>query len=830
MARTTIDFGIDLGTTNSAVAVLKGVVPEIIKNNFDNDITPSAVYIDKRGQVRVGLQAKNQMEKEELADDVYIEFKRRMGSDWQYKFKTAGKVMRPEEVSAEVLKALHADAQQRIVGDEVNAAVITVPAAFQQRQCDATRKAAELAGFSQCALLQEPVAAALAYGFQATLAKGYWLVYDFGGGTFDAALMQAEEGSVTVVNHGGDNFLGGSDIDWAVMEQLVLPHISKNYNFPGFARGAAKWRTALAVLKRAVESAKIQCNRSETVFLEECRIADADGKVVEIEYTFKRSDLVRVAEPIIMSSIDICKRVLKEKSLSPSAIEKVILVGGPTLAPYFREILQKNLGVALDYTVDPLTVVAKGAAVFAGTQRIEVKPIVNVGQYGVDLNYKPVDSVDNPAVRGKVAAQSNTSVDGFTIEFSNQRTKWSSGRVPLRNGSFKVDLLAEKGVQNVFSILLFDVQGSKQQVVPDSLVYTMGLAISEQPLCNSIGLALANNKADFFFKKGDSLPTKANKVYRSAHSLKKGESGEVLNIPVIEGEMAAADRNLLVGTLKINGANIRRDLPAGSELEVALNLDANRKIRVKAYVPILDEEFDVIIEYDLRVPDSKKLGSDLEHEIKWAEVVQSKIASVDSSEQVEELEKESIAKKEQEIRQLVSAAKTDPDAAKKAEKELLALQIQLDHAEEMIQWPALVAEANKDLYGVEESIEQVKDQEKAAEFQKRAKDLRIEVEEIVSQKRVAALHKKIEDIADLNRDVLAEVPAFWVAFFKHLVDQKASMPDQVLADKLIAQGLQHIEKGNLEGLRAIALQLLQLFPREVAAGMQRGFESGLLSQ
>jgi len=475
MSRTTVDFGIDLGTTNSAIAVLRGTVADIIKNNKDQDITPSAVFIDKR-RLLVGQPAKNRLEDQNAADDVYIEFKRRMGTDHKYEFRAADRVMRPEEVSAEVLKSLRGDVQQRL-GEDVRACVITVPAAFEQKQCAATIKAGQLAGFTQCPMLLEPTAAALAYGFQADVTKEYWLVYDFGGGTFDAAVMKAEDGSISVVNHGGDNYLGGSDMDWAIVDQIIIPELTANFNLPDFSRSNKKWRTALAVIKRSVEEAKIQLSRSDSAFLEGCKFKDADGEDVELEYKLTREALVGVAEPIILRSVEICKRVLHEKSLAPSAIEKVILVGGPTLAPYFREVLHGQLGIHLDHSVDPLTVVARGAAVFAGTQRIEAgaAPKAAAGQFAVDLKYKPIGAEEDPTIRGEVRAGSGSGVDGLTIEFVNQGTHWRSGRVPLRaDGRFKVNLLAEKGGQNTFGIELFDANGTKQVIQPDTLTYTVG--------------------------------------------------------------------------------------------------------------------------------------------------------------------------------------------------------------------------------------------------------------------------------------------------------------------------------------------------------------------
>ena len=283
MNRTTIDFGIDLGTTNSAVAVFTGTQGEptkIIKNTTDGndaDITPSAIYINKKGALRVGRRAKDRIEDED--EDVHTEFKRQMGTDHIYSFKSSGQSRSPEELSAEVLKSLRADVQQR-TGEVVEASVITVPAAFELHQCDATRKAAQLAGFKQSPLLQEPVAAALAYGFQADQEKAYWLVYDFGGGTFDAAIIKSEEGTIHVVHHGGDNFLGGSNIDWAIVEKLIAPRVVKDFGLTDFTRGNKKWQRAFAKLKRAAEIAKIDLSRSERATLEACKFADDSGEEI----------------------------------------------------------------------------------------------------------------------------------------------------------------------------------------------------------------------------------------------------------------------------------------------------------------------------------------------------------------------------------------------------------------------------------------------------------------------------------------------------------------------------------------------------------------------
>lgn len=825
MSRSTIDFGIDLGTTNSAVAVLKGTITDIVKNNRDNDITPSAVYINKHGQIHTGLLAKNRLGDDLSEDDVYIEFKRRMGTAHKYQFRTAGKDMSPEELSAEVLKGLRGDVQQRL-GEEINSAVITVPAAFEQKQCAATRTAGELAGLYQCPLVQEPVAAALAYGYQSDVTKEYWLIFDFGGGTFDAAIMKAEDGTIAVVNHGGDNHLGGSEIDWAVIEQIIIPEISGQYNLPDFRRGNKRWRTALAKIKNSVELAKIQLSRSDTTYLEGCHIKDADGEIVELEHKLTRDSLVSVAEPFIMRSVEICQRVLKEKNLAPSAIEKVVLVGGPTLAPYFREMLESELGIALDFSVDPLTVVARGAAVFAGTQRVEGKaaPKAAAGQYELDLRYKPVGVDDDPTVRGAVKLEEGQSVDGFTIEFVNQQTHWRSGKVPLKsNGRFRVDLLAEKGDKNDFSIDLLDGTGTRQECVPDSISYTIGLAISEQPIIHNISVALANNEADVFFKKGEPLPAKATRIYRSTHAVQKGSEDHILNVPVVEGEVEMADRNPLLGKLTISGAQVRRDVPAGSEIEVTINMDASRIIRAKAYIPVLDEEYEAVIDYNTATPDPVRLKEEYDQEIARLEALRDKADDADDADAESLLDAVDSSDRMEAIERLVSAAEADPDAANNAEKRLLEMKVDLDKAENSLKWPALVAEANTALNELENLVDQ-----HAPQQRDRFEKLRGEINELVEQKRAEALKKKMEQVMDLHREVLFDQPGFWLGFFNYLVEDRAKMRDQSAAERLINQGQQCIQRGNVPGLRNVVAQLMGLLPQEEAEAIQRGYQSGLL--
>lgn len=833
MNRTTIDFGIDLGTTNSAIAVFTGNHGEptkIIKNTTDGndaDITPSAVYINKKGVLRVGRRAKDRIVDED--EDVHIEFKRQMGTDHVYSFKSSGENRKPEELSAEVLKSLRADVQQR-TGEVVEASVITVPAAFEAHQTHATLKAAQLAGFKASPLLQEPVAAALAYGFQVDQEKSYWLVYDFGGGTFDAAIIKSEEGTIHVAHHGGDNFLGGSNIDWAIVEKLIAPRVVKELGLTDFTRGNKQWQRAFAKLKRAAEIAKIDLSRNERATLETCKFADDSGNEIEFECELTRDEVVNVAEPIIQRSVEISKRVLKDQKLGKDAIRKVILVGGPTLAPYFREILAAKIGIPLDHTVDPLTVVASGAAVFAGTQRLDARVVAPaaIGEYQLELakSFKPVGLDSAPMVGGKVSSASAQDFTGFTLELVNTKTQWRSGKVSLRpDGVFLANLHAEKSERNTFSIELCDASGRKQKIKPDTLTYTIGVGGDvEQPLINSMGIALANNEYDKLFEKGRGLPLKATRDYRTTHPIRQGRAEEVFRIPVVEGENEKADRNRLNGALEIRGDMVRRDLPAGSEVEVTLKMDESRILTVAAYVPLLDEEFAAKIEMKRHQPNPDELKRDYEAEMKRFREVKSKAAATggETAERlVEEVEASPLA---QDVKETLAAAKADPTAALQGEKRLLELKLKLDEAADALEWPALVSES-RDWLGY---LAKVADQHGNSQQKQKADDVAAEVEEIIRNHKPDRLRKKIEQIARLYYEIVMAQPGWWVYQFQKMEEQQEGMSDQSKAGRLLGQGRDCLSKNNAAGLQNVVRQLWDLLPDETVQEAKRGYGATIM--
>jgi len=832
MERLTVDFGIDLGTTNSCIAVLDGTTSRIIKTNERTEYTPSVVSFDKKGRLRVGQTAKNQQISPDETEwaDVCQEFKLRMGHSGSiHTFQVNNKEMTPEELSAEILKALKEDVQRELNGENISASVISVPAAFENPQCSATDKAAKLAGLSFSPLIQEPVAAALAYGFQTKSDRVFWMVYDFGGGTFDAAIMQVRDEQIQVVNHGGDNHLGGKLIDWDIVNHILLPAVTKEFNL---SPNDKVWEAVSRRLKYEAELAKISLSAyKETDLIIRQLFIDDKGKSIPFEYELTRSDIERYAEPYIERSINKCKTVLEEARLSSSDIEKLILVGGPTLSPLFREMLTSKLGIALEFREDPLTVVARGAAIFAGTQRIpensKASIPISTGQFRLEIDYQPIGDQTEPTVGGRVIANEGQSLQGYTIEFVESKTAWRSGKVEIGlNGSFISAIHAERERRNEYLIELRDSKGNLYKTVPDRFNYTVGITISAQPIVNNIGIALADNQVLPFFKKNTPLPAKRRETgIRTTASVKRGDSGTLFRVPVVEGNNPRADRNHLVGYLEVHGTDIHKDFPIDSEIEVTLSMDESRIIRIYAYVPYLDQEFEG--EFDAKYPELEEweVTDEVEKAKKRLEEIRNKIQSIESPDAgdiLKQVDEEHIIDEIDPDRELVQ--QNNGESIDRRHRRRIELDVKLDEIEELISWPAMVAEAEAEISGGREIIENYGDSQDNNDFSR----LEGDVKKAIASKNRDSLQQKTRSLSQLVMQVLMKQPGFWVAQLERLEEEyKENMRDQTEAKLYFAQGYQAINNQDVEGLKMAVRQLYGLLPESMAEEIQ-GYRSTVI--
>ena len=828
--RQTFDFGIDLGTTNSAIAVLNGVTPRIIKNMLDDDITPSAVHINKRQETLVGKSAKAKLAQTGRTD-TQIEFKRVMGTQQTFAFKSAGVSKLPEDLSAEILRSLRTDVQ-RAIGEEPMAAVITVPAAFETHQTSATMKAAKLAGFSQVALLQEPVAAALAYGFQSAGEKAYWLVFDFGGGTFDAALIKAEDGTVTVVHHGGDNFLGGSDIDWAFVENIILPKVhSQNPDFAEWlsrSNSDEKARVGMEKLKAAAEAAKVTLSGAASTTLEITDIDAGNGSMIDCsDISLTREELLSAATPLIDKAIDISLRVLEEKGVPSSSVDRVILVGGPTKASYFRERLKERLPIRIDHSVDPMTVVASGAAIFAGTQKISgERAVAKTGMLTIDLKYEPQGSSSEPTIGGRLLSKEVADFTGWKIRISEGSSAWSSASLPVRkDGVFITKIKAEAGRRNMFAIEVTDPNGGLIPAEPSSFTYTIGASSDGQPLINSLNIGLAENEVMRVHEKGQLLPLK-KKVARKIMTVtpvKAGDATSKLKIPIVEGESDKADRNRYVGDLTITGEMIKRDLPTGTEVEIELSVDQSRIIHLLAYISLIDEEFEAKIGHDIRKTtgdDPKVLQESLARELRRVTKLK---AALDDEEKtaIDTLKDKLVPAIESD---LAAAEGGDTGACQKAEKTLLELQTKLDEMEELAKWPAVRKELTESLRIGDRILNDGIIKDGDAETMRK----------LLEAGRKALEGKKIHEGKDTYQRIdaiyfraMQDQPSYWLGWLRHSADNIGRFPDQARAKQIIALGMQATQSGDLDALRNAVRQLMGMLPKADKDDFERGVGAGI---
>ena len=358
--------GIDLGTTNSVVSVLEGGEAKVIANAEGARTTPSVVAFSKDGEVLVGQAAKNQAVSN--VDRTIRSVKRHMGSDWSVEIDD--KKYTPQEISARTLQKLKRDAEAYL-GEDVTDAVITVPAYFEDAQRQATKEAGQIAGLNVLRIVNEPTAAALAYGLEKGEQEQTILVFDLGGGTFDVSLLEIGDGVVEVNATAGDNELGGDDWDNRIVDWLVEKFKSQN------GIDLTKDKMAMPRLQEAAEKAKIELSSAQQANINLPYITvDSDKNPLFLDETLTRTEFQKITSDLLDRTKKPFNQVLKDADLSVSDIDHVVLVGGSTRMPAVSDLVEELTGKKPNKGVNPDEVVAVGAALQAGVLRGDVKDVL----------------------------------------------------------------------------------------------------------------------------------------------------------------------------------------------------------------------------------------------------------------------------------------------------------------------------------------------------------------------------------------------------------------------------------------------------------------------
>ncbi|HEX4962663.1 MAG TPA: Hsp70 family protein, partial [Thermoanaerobaculia bacterium] len=584
--------GIDLGTTNSTLATFDGATLSVVANAQGETLTPSVVRIDARGATLVGRRAFRFLETDPA--NTRGEFKRLMGTEERLRFETSGQSFLPEELSAKVLSSLLADAEA-VLGYRPAAAVISTPALFELPQNHATMKAGKLAGLAEVTLIQEPVASAIAAGWRAD-AEGFWLVYDLGGGTLDVSLLETRDGWLRVVDHGGDNFLGGKDFDNALTDWAAA-RLAAETGLPALSRTNPAHRRPLAKLKAACEQAKIDLSRLDRTSIVCAEVfSDPGGNPVDADVPVTRGELEGLVAPLIERSLDVCQTLLEKNRLAADAVGQVVFVGGPTLMPALRQRVGGLFGGRAAEGIDPMTIVARGAALYAATVNLEARAPEPAPPTGLVVRVEhPAVTVDTePFVVGRFLPEKGEEIPS-RVRVTREDGGFESGDVEVSDeGAFVLQVRLERHRQNRFRL---SVSGRRREIELRSPEFAIvhGVSIADPPLARSVGVALANDTVLVYFEKGTPLPARRMAVHKTVQRVPAGAAEDVLAIPVVQGEFSRAHLNRLIGSLQVRGGRLKRDLPAGSRVEVTLQLDRSGQLHARADLPEAGESFEDVV-------------------------------------------------------------------------------------------------------------------------------------------------------------------------------------------------------------------------------------------
>lgn len=837
--RNKIDCGIDLGTTNSAIARMENGVPTIKKSDTLKDTVPSCVHFNKRQDILVGDTAFNVMKNDNTRalktfeagkTNTFIEFKRTMGTTHTYECSNMNKNLASEELSAEVLKKLKSFIQD----ENIYSIVITVPAKFLNPQNEATMKAAKLAGFKHVQLLQEPVAAATAYGLTAKNKDSFWCVFDFGGGTFDAALVKSEEGILSVKDTDGDNWLGGKNLDFAIVDEIIIPTLQNNYALDSILGDTTKRQVLRDVLKFYAEEIKIEMSFKPSVNyvipLGSLKIEDENGinlEDEEIEITASSQEFENVVAPIFQKGIDTTKGLLKRNNLKGSDLGALILVGGPTFSPILRRMLKEQISEKVDTSVDPMTVVAKGAALFASTITVsdEVKEETrDKTKLQLDIKYEATTVELDEMVNIKVLKEKTegTFPEKIYVDVVRSDGAWSSGKKQIGVKSSIVDVFLNEDQSNSFDVNVYDEAGNKLECEPNqfSILQGIGGLDGMQILPYHIGIAkyFHTDERDLFFpvkglEKNKKVPaTGVINRLKTRQTVVPGKTDErnTLRIPIYQGEYNAEGTNPTLNNeifeVIINGESLPKLLPEGSDVNITIKVDRSQIMHFTAEFPTIEHTEELKIEIKQTEPPTEEL---LANEILKAKRTAQKVNASDVSEQLEVLEEQ------------LENEKGSADGKMRILDSLRKELLKLDGAEKSAHYPQIEQELKDAFYELEDLIDKIKsngveENLNMRQIETHLSEFRKRVEHTIKDKNSKDAKELTIEILQLDFELRNAVTgnAMDVQHLRYLNDNFSSYHwrDANRARQLFNQGLQMAADGNTSSIRNILRQLYNLMP------------------
>jgi len=814
----TINFGIDLGTTNSAIA--KFVKGEVIiftnPQDYGRSTLPSVVSY-KKDKITVGSKAKEFLEKDPKS--VVGIFKRKMGTAESFKIKAINESRTPIELSAQVLKELKTFVN---TGETLESVVITIPASFDMIQSNATKEAGYQAGFKQVVLLQEPIAASLAYANMKKtkdLGDGQWLVYDLGGGTFDVALIKIKDGEMKVIDHEGDNFLGGADFDNMIVEKLLIPKIKEQYSFENLEEemksASGKHNAKYYVLLRRAEEAKILLSAKTSAEIVIDGFDDDEGNEVDMEITITRSEFNDLIKYSIDETIDKIKTILTRNSLKAVDLQFTLMVGGSTYIPYVRQRVEEVLQIPANCEIDPTTAVAVGAAYYAATKQKDItkddKP-KKQSTISIRASY-------NKASKEKeelFAARITGNVDGMFYKIVRQDGGFDSGLKKLTE-RINEDLPLVENAYNFFTLTVYDNQNNIVETDVEPIGINSGFGISGQPLPEDICLEVddydhpGETRLILVFQRNTVLPTKRQMTFPINKPLLKGNEQERIWINVYEGpQTSLPEANKLIGVIEITGRQVSRDIAKGSDLEITITMSESRDLTVAAYLNMADQEFKDVFNPKERETNinllkeqvndlSEKLDEEIEHATEKEDY--------ETAGTLNKLKKE-MQSVEEETEGLTTDDVTDKRYQLEDKKRKIAQEIDAATKHKRLQ------KVKEHYYETKAQCKKLLEETGNDHERKTFNDIVSQEEAFFSTNSPIKIQEKSDELHSIIHQINWRTPDFLTKVFNWLKAEHPKMNDQTQAKSLIDAGKFAVESQNWDRLKEINYDLIDLLRRE----------------
>jgi molecular chaperone DnaK len=817
---TNINFGIDLGTTNSLVAKFSNGQVEIFKNPVGFKETLPSVVAFRNNRILVGDKAREYIEKD--PHNVFSSFKRKMGTSESFFVTSIADFKTPVQLSAMVLNELK---NFIYTGEKPESVVITIPASFDTIQSNATKKAGYEAGFKEVVLLQEPIAASLAFANKnyGTQLEGRWLVYDLGGGTFDVALVKIQDDEMKVVDHEGDNYLGGLDFDNAIIDSIILPYLQQKGNYETLCaelRSAkSSYNKLYYLLLLKAEEVKIALSAAMQADIE-FETLDDNGNEQEVFITVTREQLNAVVKEKIEYSIELVKKVLERNNVGKEDLNQVILIGGSTYIPLVKEMLAAALSIPVNAAVDPTTAVAAGAAYYAGA-----KPALVAATAPADAQAGEASDEAIVDVRMAYAKTSRETEEYFTALISGLQPG-SFYRITRNDGGYDSGLkpaaerisemlVLQPNQVNTFTLKLYDSRSNAVPAGNQVITITQGkFSIEGQPLPNDICIEVddtTNNatRLELIFEKNAILPLK-KKIIKTLTKTITRSGSESLLINILEGSRYSMPPSCMtIGVIEINGKKLEHDLIKGSDIEIALEMSESRDLHVTAITLMNEQEFGEVFNPSERHINIAKLKNEVSGILYLA---REELKELETGEQFESA---AIT-----MRHITELEEMEKQLKKLRDDDVSDIKYQVEEKKRRISAAMDGREKNSALALVKENYFAEKEECLYWINQSGNPSLRTKFEKIVQKETdflsagsSFVLKNKIEEFRQLSWEVRKKDPGILLGAFHYYASQSpGDFKDSRQAKKYIEGGEKAIERKNYDELYVMLMQLYILHP------------------